>query len=480
MKNTNTIMKKCAEYKYYMIYALIAIWSFVCMVHYADVGSMWYDEMFTFSYALGSAEPNSSFITFALMRWWARMIPYGQTYIYMLSIPFVALTTYIMGLVGKRIRSEMTGVYACAIAAFSPFVWHQAAYEFRMYFMLYFTCALILYFILLREDFKHANSWWFILLYSIVNMLIIDSHEYGKVVGAAIIVLDFLLIVLKVLSKKWIVSFIIPIAYAIYWLLNNDIGHLWNNYAWPVNPTLYTVCQTFFTLLGNSEVLVFLFVVGVIFAIVKVFANGSDEDGFQGSKLGYFTCGYLIVGIFAASIIYSDFVNPANSLYVDRYFLCVVPCIFVVVATALDYIVEAVFKGSSKTIIGVTMVLTLCFIGWNGYKVAPYDHNQPYRQSAELLRTVQEVYEEDSIVFVPDNGYVMASWRYYFQEGGKYDAVNMANKYNFDITNCNYETIYVIEAAYGPTAEQQTYLNENYTLVSENSALRIKQYERVE
>lgn len=474
---------KISKSKYHIIYLLIALSSLGYIIYTSDAGSLWHDEMTRLGNSLLNTKPNTSYITSALLRAYVPIIPYGQRYVYLLPEVFFAGSVYIVGLVGKRLRNGMTGVLACSIMAFSPYLIRQCAHEFGPYYMLLFTSTWMYYLFLKRREDTCEKNIMFMVLYGFSNMMLMDCHEYGKLVAGCYLLLDACLLAGKKLDKAAMVSFLCPIVYLFYWMMHNELGGLWNSYAWTPTPTPTLVVETVKLLLNESYIIMFAFAIGILYILYLLLNDVRSRCSVFEAKLGYYTGVYIVIAVFAASIVYSTFINPDNSLYMERYFVSVVPYMIVIAACGMEYTGSILLGGAfkqQKIVIGTACVLTVVIGGWQTYVQDIDEYNQKYRQSAEYLREHAEVYDEESVVFIPENGPVITAWQWFFTENGKYEYVNTYSKWNFDIKACIYQTIYVIAPIYEPTKEQQEYLDKNYKLEKEINELQMKVYERRE
>jgi len=467
---------------YHQQYLIIAFLSLIFMMLNSTKGSMWYDEMYTVGLALGNSVPNSMYITFALMRTYIKSIPIEQIYIYILPEVGVALSVYIIGLIGEKLKGGRTGLYACTIMAFSPYIIQQVGVEFRSYFMLLLLSCFVFYLFLQRYTYNNHN--WMVILYGLASMLLMDCHEYGKVLAILFLCCDLILIFLKKISNKNIISSIFVLLYGLFWLYRNELGGLWNNYSWTSVPTPEIVYQTIRLLLSNSAIFFILFIIGTLSTLriaIKMLEKYRFPKSFFDFLVGFFSQGecialLLIIGIFSASIIYSTVINPENSLYVNRYFISVIAYMILFAAIGLDRIfsMDIIRNFCKKSFVQSLIIIALLSINMYQYACMPEEHNHPYRQTAECMRYIEEAYYSDSMVFIPDNGYVSRAWIEYLNTNKK---INVYNKYNFDISNAQYKRIYVVAPAYRPTNEQQQFLDSYYNLNNKIENLPIWVYE---
>lgn len=478
---TNVNTNHVSKYHYNGIYLIISLLSLIFMIINSPQGSMWYDEMFTVGHALENAVPNSSFITIEILQFYIRLIPIQQIYIYLLPEVGVALSIYFLGLIAKILKNGQTGIYACLIMGFSPYVIRQVGLEFRPYFMLLLLSCVVFYLFLLR--FRYNNSIWMITVYGFANMMLMDCHEYGKVLVLYFVCIDILLIATRKLHWRNIISMSFVIIYGVYWLCCNDLGGLWNNYSWTTVPTPEIVYNTFCILLSNSIFFLALFILGIMLTLIEI-KRELKKESIRLSKLldillgnGEFIALLMIVGVFSASIIYSVFINPENSLYVNRYFISVIAYMILFVAIGCNEVVTIVEKNikTFKTIVVGLFIIVILNINLYYFISIPEEHNQLFRQSAEYMRYNEEAYLDGSMVYISDDRFVERAWTEYLDTDKE---LIIFNKYNLDLSKICYEKIYVVSPAYGPTNEQNDFLQEKYTLQMKVADLPIWIYVR--
>ncbi|MCM1157254.1 MAG: glycosyltransferase family 39 protein [Bacteroidales bacterium] len=431
--------------KDYILYLALAVYAVIYLLFQADLESFWYDELYSVGYAMTSEAPNSSFISFGLLRWIYQVTPYGQAYLLLVPILEFGLAVYMLGLTGKRMRSGKVGLYAAAFLAFSPYLYKQAALEYRMYAIMLLCSVVALYMFIIRFQGKRDN-WWKITGYGLALFMLMDSHEYGKVVAGLFVLIDLILVWAKQMKKKHLVSDIFPVAYGLFWLKMNAVGGLWNNYSWTKNPKFDDVYQTLLELCSGNEWQVWLFVLGIILLAAGLIQNYYQRK-LLAMKMKYeYVPFLLIVGVFSASIVYSDYVNPMNSLYVNRYFISVVAYIFLIMAVALDGIVRWIAKEKQTvgTICGIWLLLIIALQGRAGYVNEPFLDQEDYRGTAEVLSGQKNIYNKSTLVYIAEDKYATKGWEYYFTHKGKFDAPNLAGNEEIPEDCSRYKTVYVV------------------------------------
>ena len=81
-------------------------------------------------------------------------------------------------------------------------------------------------------------------------------------------------------------------------------------------------------------------------------------------------------------------------------------------------------------------------------------------------------------MFIPENAYNVAAFNYYISKGREVDIINYRNMFNMDISNTEFQKIYLVAPAFFPTEEQAEYLEDKYILKESIQGYPISVYER--
>lgn len=418
-KHWDAICVFCRKNGFYIILFFLSLLSLFFMWRYADDESFWYDEVYTLGFLQGGEKTNSMWIVSMLMRAWSFAAPYGQEYLLLIEIMAVVCTVYFIGLIGRRICDEQCGIIAAILVGFSECIWLYAAFEFRSYAFLLLFSVTTFYFLLIRNA-AAKHKYFFSVLYGVNLLLLMDSHEYGKVLVVCYLAVDVVLLIGKKINVKYLITWIIPFMYGIYWIFNNEVGHLWNNYSWPENPNIEIVADTFMILCNKQWILFGLFLCGVVYIMKLLIDYLKNSKTFvQIDKYLYPL--WLIVGVFACSIIYSNYINPQNSLYLPRYFISVVAYIYIIIAVTvskiIDYIKSVGIKCLNRNMVTVCIAMLLIFNGWQIYRTYPQLHNNDYRGCAEWLKNQEDIYDKDVVIVSTESKENMDAFLYFFYQG---------------------------------------------------------------
>lgn len=473
----------CKKNRFYITLLVLSFLSFLFMWRYAGDESFWSDEVFTVGLLKGQEKPNSLWIALSVMRFCMSIVPYGQQYLLLPEIILVVCSVYIIGLVGRRICSEWCGIIASALTGFSAIIWIYAAFEFRPYAFMLFYSILAFYLLLIRNTVvKH--KYFFCILYGISLLLLMDSHEYGKVMIACYLVLDVILLIGEKINIRYFLTWAFPLMYGIYWVLNNDIGGLWNNYGWPENPTIEIVSDTFMLLCNRQWFLVGLFLCGLVY-VIKLLVDYLKGVKSFAQVNGYFYLLYMIIGIFSCSIVYSNYINPENSLYVNRYFISVIAYVYIIIAAVISKVIEYIMKEEknylNKQIVTISISSILIFNGWQAYRGFPAMHYEDNKGSAEWMKDQEDIYDDDVALVYAEWENNLEGWLYYFNQGKDQHLPQVVCQTNMDdLHDLPYKKIYVVSMHFGIQELPKYIDNKKYKSTMEKKEYGIKVYEKVE
>lgn len=464
-----------------LIYALISIIAFFLMIYYSDEVGMWTDELSI----IGTIElnnPNSEFILCQILKIFYNIMPYGQRYLFLPLELITALGIYTLGLIGEKIYSKRLGLFMCLVGGSSQYVYIQIGHEFRPYFMLFFTSIITYYLFICRNNMTKPKISTH-LIYGLALLGIIDSHEYGKLLVCFYILADILLVVLKKNKKITLISDLFPVVYGVYWIFNTTVGSLVNSYQWTERPSPRLVWSTFNNLCGNSNLVLWCMFLGLGCIILTLFFTQKQIRSNIVEVMNYSLPIITFFGIFGASIFYSLFINPQNSLYIDRYFVSVILSVFYMAGIGLEFVYQLFLKLFSKqtqkyiVVVFCVIFLSLFVTEWRNIRMNPGIGDCTFREMADYLKTCDDIYNDDTLVVFSDWDEVILGWNYYFTEKGEKAKANCAAQmYLHGVDLSEYNTIYAVSQHISIDSDIQAYFESNYTLVYDDPAIKLQKY----
>ncbi|MCL2398702.1 MAG: glycosyltransferase family 39 protein [Defluviitaleaceae bacterium] len=458
---------------------VIVVISLIIMLRYANGRSLWVDELWTISFtgidqswaemfdnfiADATSNPPLFYIIAAL---WLRIVPYGAFWLRLISIIFAAIGIYLIGNVAGKIYErdgkDYVAVFATLFASTSWFFVTQGAFSFRSYGLLFLLSTLYVYVYILRTQ-RHTGVALGILL-GLLAALLGYTHYFGLFVPASLFICDLVLLKHKVLKWQHMLSYILaaalylPFFIPIFLRVVAQSGNFW------AEPASFIRLVWLFRMLVSSSDLVgalFIFgsVAGVVIMISIIFENRLVVSALLGhSAFTEYrkTTVPLSSILFAAQVftvaltvgmvfIYSRFINPNGSIFVNRYFIAILPQLLIVSAISATWLIEnfiIYLKMHGKLLFLICIcIVSIPMIG-NFYAevnrfATTYHH--PFRELAEWIYQREDAHNPDTLIVThaPARGF-----SYLLTQGGQRPPIHIAGvrswnaytyKYHVDLT----------------------------------------------
>ena len=421
---------------------------------------------------------------------WARIIPYGSGNLKLLSQLFLTLTTGVMGYYAKRLAGFLCGIVTAIMCATSTLLVYCCADAFRPYGLLFLTGALSLIAYLHRR--RHKENVSSLILYGVSITAMAYTHYFGILTCLALFLFDVILFVRK--STRWqtILPYIVAGLCYIPWLIPVVKYKLATAGSfWPQVPTLvnlYTNCYSkYFD--SSINVVIFFIFIAVLFRTIhqeiKVLNNTklhprecyptqiSEKYDFSFENLAL--CLWVPFFVTILDFIYSGIINPAGSMWVERYFIVLYPYSFLLIGVSWSYLFEKLVDQFDFTLYKYLPVLVLTgFMALQGYQFfvtcqyVGQTHEQPYEQVCDYLIAQDDFFAEDT-AFLPTFNHQKRAY-YYFLTKKHSMTIPTIHWEKYPVEDMNdleqYNTIYVSEISTALDDETLDYLKTNYEEVS--------------
>lgn len=470
-----------------LFYLTLAVLYVLLLQKNSADGSFWGDEMEQLGWAYGDMPGSASLFIGALYRAWVHLVTYGQENLLLLPQLFVGASIYLCGVMGSRFRGKRFGVIFSSVMAFSVVVAEQCAMEFRPYPILLFLTTLVSYvFARMQQETKHSLV--AIMLYGALLALTMDSHQFGVVVAGLFLVADFLLLLLRRRSLKWLCEWIFPAIYGVYWISTTFLSNYkwlqggYGSTRWAGKATAGKVFEIVTWLCDNSKFLTLVMLGGTVGALTVAICHLKDKR-FQFSS-DYVDLVFAYVPITALLVVwfFSAVLFPNDTLLLDRYFISCEVFFLYFMSVGLDMLVEfagGVYKNETVCV-GATVfiVCALCLFNWTRvgpwtlYPASARSQNHHFREAAEYLMSRNDIYREDTLCIIDHNQEsANQAMEYYLSEKGKRDSINHLKIWDSykdpKLQAGEYKQIYVTNLYRGGRSVQglNEFLDANYTRV---------------
>lgn len=486
---------------------MVALFSFLLMVIYADKSSLWFDDLFTISVSRNGVPISLAIervlkdahshppLFYVFSSLWMKIAPYGTVWLRLPGIIFFALGILLCGHNAKKLKGNISAVFATLFAGTSILLMREAGLAFRQYGPLFLLVNLLIYAYIKRMDCAGQESLTDVVKYGIVLLLLLYIHYFGVLVVFAFCLCDLYLFVRKKIGCRVLFSYVVSGVLFLPWAIHAAKVILGRNAMfWAPSPTFNVLCKTMLNLCNNSF-LIFLSFVCVMFFL---FFLGIKKKRFFLSECVAGYNKYIVslltltpIGILGMVFIYSV-IRPVGSFFVRRYFISVLPMVLIVsaIGISLGFDIVARHQAVRKYKTLLFMLVFACFAFSLGYRAtiridsAPYVVNQPYEQAIEWIYQQEEAHFPNSLTIV--NGgdkYVDAidGLEYYLTHDGKRSKFNIKSNLDFGLEkNPVWERVYRFDGQYGLSKEAEQNLEQHYIIVDEYLPYKVKVYKRKE
>lgn len=467
---------------YYIALALI----YIALLQKNSIGgSLWGDEIWQLGWYY-DPDVKDSYTAFDLIsKLWLNIMPYGHEYLRLLSQIFIAGAIFFAGMAGKVFKGKRFGILLSSSVAFSLTIADLCAKGIRPYAMLLFCMTLILYLYLKKHKNLGAEKTSDLIICGFAMALTMDTHPFGLVLVGLFLVSDFVLIMLKKASKKILIEFIAPAAYGIYWLILQ-----WKVIGNNVSAGTVTVSKMFETvrwLFSYNDVLIlfalFGFVTIAVNSMVKIKNHTFDFKGDYEIAI----ISAAPIAEFALVFIYSTVIDPAHSLFFDRYFIATAILLLFVMCYGIDKAIDCVCRLSDDKSVSkcasILVILGLCIYNWT--QISPWvknpsngrSRNDDYKSVADYVMQQNDIYDTSTLVLI-NHGQSSANigFSYYLTHNGERDDINHTCMFHLPKDLDQYAVIYIAYDRYD--GRWSKVIDEQYELVDNNTSVKVKKYVR--
>ena len=461
-KNKDSLMQRIIDYKYTvpLFSLIICILTFIVLTHYSGY-SFWGDEMGTIAIANPIHSPFETlkinllydpyiaplFYLFANL--WMKVAPYGTSWLLLPCEILVCAGIFITAMTAREESGNWGGIIACVLSAFMPFLASQGAYEFRPYAAYYLFTVLMLFFYFRK---RRKSSMMNLILYGLSAVFCTYNHYVGVFLFFVMFLVDLMLFLKKRITIRNIIPYLLwgvlflPCMIFAYFRVKTLVKVYWTPVPAP---------RDFFLIIPEilrNPLLTALWYAGVIWVFFRLIqCIRSKKDVFGSEFFSAFFLYWLIFSFRAVNFLYSR-INANYSLWVPRYFLCLLPCIALLVSFMLADVFGMVrqkyhsFKIDILTAVlfaAGSAYLAVCFIHNCKMERYPEIIRQPFEQGAEFLRTMDDLQDDDTAIYY--SAHNIEAWQYYLAHGDMTPGIyNLLPKDASEADMAPYRKIYVM------------------------------------
>lgn len=419
---------------------LLLFWTFFSYVN-ANHQSFWIDELSTIGFVSEGislwdmldiylkSETNLPLYSI-FFYFFYRIMPFGDVYLLIPSVFFacfgIVMLAKCMYLITENIRDGFIVLFLGCSS--STLIW-QGVWEIRCYSLLFFLSILSLYYFI--KCYKKPCKQNYI-RYSLSIFLFIWTHWFAGLVLFIYGLADLFLLLKKKNTLAKILSYLPAIITILPWFIisfinkQTEISNFWTSV-----PEWKNMLWTILFYLNGRKLLFYIFLIAAFSVCIKLIAHLYKRDIFDCYKnYVWFLILITIVGTIVVVFIYSYFINPNGSMYVERYFMVIAPHILLLTTYAFVEILHegetlsTKYKNGKKinSVIKITLLCILIHSFCMCYRDSYISIRKPfeeYETAAEILIRDGNIWNEDCLLIGSNkacalNGFI----DYYFKKQG--------------------------------------------------------------
>ena len=308
-----------------------------------------------FSYIVNLAVVVASFGTMIYFVGWGdgiALIPHG-------TVIFIAIGMYICGLAAGRIKGDSTSIFTTLFASTSWFLITRSIST--TYSLLFLVSALYTYIYVLRFQGYNRPIRYSVLL-GVMAAIFGYLHDFGLLVVVILFLFDVLRIFAQRIDIRQMLAYpIAAILYLPYFFLLRDSPPL---LLWAQTPrtlphtvNVQTVFELVQNMVGSSDLVLAAIILGVTISLYEAVLS---------SYRTVYLCAVqaLVLAIaMIVAIVYGSVVD--SSVFVEQYFVVLLPQVFLVAAMGLGWVFDSLFKYKSFVVVCAVVVVLLIPLGIN-------------------------------------------------------------------------------------------------------------------
>ena len=487
--NEGAAMKKRKIREFYLILCLIF---FLVMVYYSSRQSFWHDEL----YQLGLVRKGVSFqevLKSYVELWdytpplyamisaaWLRLVPFSNKWLLLPSEIFVVSGVYILAVTAEKKAGERVGILTAILGATSSTLILSGGHEFRSYALFFLASTLVLAAYLSCYERKLDGEKHFLL--ALAMIMLAYSHYYGSLILFVLFVADLWLWKRGRRTAKLLLPYAICAVCFAPWMIAVLCNHRTSmSEFWTEAPDPVTVIETIRYLISDNELLWIVLIICCVILCRSVFVFKKTKEWKQEQSL---TCLLLWVtgAVFALMYTYAAFINPSGGAFQDRYFIGLLPYIFIAIALMCENLYLVFLKEKGITFLAFAVIIFLYLAGGNYQQVATQadKKREPYEQSIQILKKKGDIAKKTTAVLVSDCSYVTEGYRYFFERKGREVKVEMISQEDKNLPEqlVRYDKLYVLTMHNKLTAKNKRLLSQSFDCLYQDKETRISAYRR--
>lgn len=432
MLNNIKTVKENRDFFFYAVLAGICFVNMFAMLRFGGKISLWGDEMaqlgyinrgFSFSdiVSVYLHEEITNLPLFPMIAAiWYRICPYGERWIYIVCIIPVVFGVFFTGLAGKLLKSRKCGIMAALLTGISYYLIKDGGLNFRAYGFTFCFGAITAY-CYVRQRITGKNGIKESIPLGIAMVFFAYSNYFACLVIVSYFICDFIFWLLKKTDAASVVSYMMAGILLAPWFVSMLLMHERKlSEFWPDVPTLADIPDVMRYLTNRQEVFFIILLLSMLWTVIRaaeIFPGSGDKPSANGI-LFVFTFNFWFVALLV--FIYSAYINPQGGFFVKRYFLALLPQIYLLMSAFFVGVYEkitGIIPDRKNMMFLLTVLFVFCYFGLENYMLIrekKLESRDYYRESAVFLGNRNDIYDKDTLVIVWDSKYRYAGYLDYY------------------------------------------------------------------
>ncbi|MGL4485191.1 MAG: hypothetical protein ACRCUS_09590, partial [Anaerovoracaceae bacterium] len=342
----------------YLSFSVIAV---IIMFYCSDNTSFWYDEITQVGglEAITIAEVFQKLLSFngltplwtLSIKIWFEIVPKEQNWLLLLPAIYTSAGIYTICLSAEKISKNIfAGVYAGFISLTSVTIMTSVGMELRAYPMLFLFSSLLIYSWIYKNDEGFSLTKKSIIVFALLMPCLLFVHPIAVLLCFALGSYDFILVLLKRAPIKSLISYFLgAFVYAILFIpiFINRQDYLVNATVWLKESPLEKLPFILFYICGESKfsfAFFFVFSAYLAFMLLRKIIKKREAK----FEITAFAISYIVFFCIAVGYIYSAYIRPDSSMFIQRYFAYLLPTFPILIGVGLYYFVKIVNEKVTK------------------------------------------------------------------------------------------------------------------------------------
>ena len=374
---------------------------------------------------------------------WYRIVPWGESWLLLLCELLTSTGIFFVALAARKLKDDTAGYFAAAFCVISSTLILRCDMEYRCYSFLYMAIALCLYLYICRQK-RNGNEGLpekgvkQELILGVAMTVLAYAHYFGPLIIVALFVADAFLFLKKRLGIKFVIPYMMSGLLLLPWfLLMLKFKEKSITDFWPSPPTLGSIPEILRFVLSYDEPIYVYALIAMLSAAVlvlwKIREGRFDWGVHYPLAVSLWVIWFLLLGVF----VYSSKINIYGSIWVDKYFISLIPFLVLIMAFFASVLMDRAVKPGEKELRGMSTAVICAFLVMY-FGLGNYYHDvkeytdvplDPYREAALYLRDNAPEDGEIPLLVPTEGGAVLGFQEFYLDHYGLGDRIRVVSWY---------------------------------------------------